>query len=114
MTKLEDSDKYPTAMGADREIEVMHALMSMPTDYLRDNFEKFDLLITCLGMSHIDGGIYDIRRSNEKEFFKFADWMDMMDEHLGRSPTFDSDPFRISFDDMVEEYPSMATWDEHD
>ena len=46
-------------MGADREIEVMHTLMSMPTDYLRDNFEKFDRLVTGLGMSHIDGGIYD-------------------------------------------------------
>lgn len=59
MAKPEDSDKYLTVMGADREIEVMHTLMSMPTDYLRDNFEKFDRLVTGLGMSHIDGGIYD-------------------------------------------------------
>ena len=69
MTKLEDSDKYPTAMGADREIEVMHALMSMPTDYLRDNFEKFDLLVTGLGMSHIDGGIYG--RHETKPYFSW-------------------------------------------
>ena len=53
-----------------------------------------------------------VRRSNEKIFIAFADWLDEIYDELGVKPAVSSETFRASFDDLVREYPAMAEWDD--
>ena len=53
-----------------------------------------------------------VRRSNEKIFIAFADWLDEIYDELGVKPVASSETFRASFDDLVREYPAMAEWDD--
>ena len=53
-----------------------------------------------------------VRRSNEKIFIVFADWLDEIYDELGVKPAASSEIFRASFDDLVREYPAMAEWDD--
>lgn len=112
MPTFDDYTNLPTIMRAEVEIEVMQGLMEMPREYIINNIDRFNKLVNDLDVSHMGGGDYGIRRSNEQIFFAFADWLDEIYDELDVKPAASSETFRVSFDDMVKEYPSMAEWDD--
>jgi len=112
MPTLDEYLDLPSVMYAEDEIRVIQGLMEMSREYIADNIDQFNKVVSDLDGSHMDGGAYGIRRSNEQIFLAFADWLDEIYDELGVRPAASSETFRVSFDDMVKEYPSMAEWDD--
>ena len=66
---------FPCAGLIQREKEIIESLMSMPLDYLRQNYEAFDDNVGILMASHIDAGCAYIAEENGAPFFEFSRWL---------------------------------------
>ena len=53
---FDDMTDFPYVGLIQREKEIIESLMSMPLDYLRQNYEAFDDIVGMLMASHIDVG----------------------------------------------------------
>lgn len=105
MAQLDDFNDYPTVMRFYQELDVIRTLQKMPLNYLRDNAEAFKDLIDALSYSHGEN-IGSIRPDNEKEFIHFGDWLDHTWKELDLEGGDEvSDIFRITMDDVANEYP---------
>lgn len=58
-----------------QEKEISESLVSMPLDYLRQNYEAFDDIVGILMASHIDAGRAYITEENEVPFLEFSRWL---------------------------------------
>ena len=63
---------FPYVGLIQREKEIIESLMSMPLDYLRQNYEAFDDIVGMLMASHIDAGRAYIAEENGAPFFEFS------------------------------------------
>ena len=59
---FDDTTDFPYAGLIQQEKEISESLMSMPLDYLRQNYEAFDDIVGILMASHIDVGRVYYRR----------------------------------------------------
>ena len=66
---------FPYAGLIQREKEIIESLMSMPLDYLRQNYEAFDDIVGMLMASHIDVGCAYIAEKNEAPFPESSRWL---------------------------------------
>ena len=53
---FDDMTDFPYVGSIQYEKEIIESLMSMPLDYLRQNYEAFDDIVGILMASHIDVG----------------------------------------------------------
>ena len=69
---FDDMTDFPYVGLIQHEKEIIESLMSMPLDYLRQNYEAFDDIVGMLMAAHIDaGGAYIIEES-EAPFLEFS------------------------------------------
>ena len=69
---FDDMTDFPYVGLIQREKEIIESLMSMPLDYLRQNYEAFDGIVGILMASHIDAGRAYITEENGALFFEFS------------------------------------------
>lgn len=72
---FDDMTDFPYAGSIQREKEIIESLMSMPLDYLRQNYEAFDNIVGMLMVSHIDVGCAYIAEKNEAPFPESSRWL---------------------------------------
>ena len=72
---FDDMTDFPYAGSIQYEKEIIESLMSMPLDYLRQNYEAFDDIVGMLMASHIDAGRAYIAEKNEAPFPEFSRWL---------------------------------------
>lgn len=113
MVHFEDFRNLPTIMGIDQEIDVMSALMGMPTDYIDDHAAEFQTLIDDLANSHQISGYFDIRPENEENLLCFADWLEPMLTRF-EIPDVTAKFFRFTYQDLLEAYPNLRALDAED
>ena len=80
---LDDLTDLPYIVSIRQEEEIIKLLMSMPLDYLRQNYEAFDDAVDVLMVSHIDVGYAYITEENEALFLEFSRWLPATYEALG-------------------------------
>lgn len=95
----------PTCMEADLELRFIDRLMSLPLQTFKDDPNTFQAVLDDLVLSHRDTGLFGITPANEHQFFLFADWADGLREQLGVDYSWISETFRVSFDEMAEQFP---------
>jgi hypothetical protein len=105
--ELNDLLRLPTIMGIDNEVKVIRYLMDMSDTEVLDNKEAVAEVIDNLDLSHKDSGYFEITPQNEGQFSKFADWLDRLQNDLHVSSLPSSSDFRITYQDLLDEYPSM-------
>ena len=69
---FDDMTDFPYVGSIRQEKEIIESLMSMPLDYLRQNYEAFDDNVGMLMVSHIDVGRAYIAEKNEAPFPEFS------------------------------------------
>jgi len=69
---FDDMTDFPYVGSIQQEKEIIESLMSMPLDYLRQNYEAFDDNVGMLMVSHIDVGRAYIAEKNEAPFPEFS------------------------------------------
>ena len=69
---FDDMTDFPYVGSIQHEKEIIESLMSMPLDYLRQNYEAFDDIVGMLMASHIDAGRAYITKENGAPFFEFS------------------------------------------
>ena len=72
---LDDLTDLPYIVSIRQEEEIIKLLMSMPLDYLRQNYEAFDDAVDVLMVSHIDVGYAHVTEENEALFLEFSRWL---------------------------------------
>ena len=72
---FDDMTDFPYAGSIQHEKEIIESLMSMPLDYLRQNYEAFDDIVGTLMASHIDVGCAYIAEKNEAPFPESSRWL---------------------------------------
>lgn len=72
---FDDMTDFPYVGLIQREKEISESLVSMPLDYLRQNYEAFDDIVGILMASHIDVGRAYITEENGAPFFEFSRWL---------------------------------------
>ena len=72
---LDDLTDLPYIISIQQEEEIIKLLMSMPLDYLRQNYEAFDDIVGILMASHIDVGRAYITEENGAPFLEFSRWL---------------------------------------
>lgn len=80
---LDDLTNLPYIVSIRQEEEIIKLLMSMPLDYLRQNYEAFDDAVDVLMVSHIDVGYAHVTEENEALFLEFSRWLPATYEELG-------------------------------
>ena len=58
MATFDDYTSLPSVMYAKDEIRVIQGLMGMSREYIADNIDKFNKVVSGLDGSHMDGGAY--------------------------------------------------------
>ena len=107
MITFDDLSPRSPVLEIDEEIKVIHGLMSMPLDYLREHFDEFHDYVIFMIMSYGSTAYTDITPENEGEFFKFADWLDDVYPKLGKPRLKGSNTFRFGYDSLIKEYPDL-------
>ena len=74
---------FPYVGLIQQEKEISESLVSMPLDYLRQNYEAFDDAVDVLMVSHIDVGYAHVTEENEALFLEFSRWLPATYEVLG-------------------------------
>ena len=74
---------FPYVGLIQQEKEISESLVSMPLDYLRQNYEAFDDAVDVLMVSHIDVGYAHVTEENEALFLEFSRWLPATYEALG-------------------------------
>ncbi len=69
---FDDTTDFPYVGLIQQEKEISESLVSMPLDYLRQNYEAFDGIVGILMASHIDAGRAYITEENEVPFLEFS------------------------------------------
>ena len=69
---FDDTTDFPYVGLIQQEKEISESLVSMPLDYLRQNYEAFDGIVGILMASHIDVGRAYITEENEAPFLEFS------------------------------------------
>ena len=69
---FDDTTDFPYVGLIQQEKEISESLVSMPLDYLRQNYEAFDDIVGILMASHIDAGRAYIAEKNEAPFPEFS------------------------------------------
>ena len=69
---FDDMTDFPYVGSIQYEKEIIKSPMSMPLDYLRQNYEAFDSIVGILMVSHIDVGCAYIAEKNEAPFLEFS------------------------------------------
>ena len=69
---FDDMTDFPYVGLIQREKEISESLVSMPLDYLRQNYEAFDDAVDVLMVSHIDVGYAHVTEENEAPFLEFS------------------------------------------
>ena len=72
---LDDLTDLPYIVSIRQEEEIIKLLMSMPLDYLRQNYAAFDGIVSILMASHIDVGRAYIAEKNEAPFPESSRWL---------------------------------------
>ena len=72
---FDDTTDFPYVGLIQQEKEISESLVSMPLDYLRQNYEAFDDIVGILMASHIDAGRAYIAEKNEAPFPEFSRWL---------------------------------------
>ena len=80
---LDDLTDLPYIISIQQEEEIIKLLMSMPLDYLQQNYEAFDDAVDVLMVSHIDVGYAHVTEENEALFLEFSRWLPATYEALG-------------------------------
>ena len=75
LRSFDDTTDFPYVGLIQREKEISESLVSMPLDYLRQNYEAFDDIVGILMASHIDAGRAYITEENGAPFFGFSRWL---------------------------------------
>ena len=72
---FDDTTDFPYVGLIQQEKEISESLVSMPLDYLRQNYEAFDDIVGILMASHIDAGRAYIAEKNEAPFPESSRWL---------------------------------------
>ncbi|MDR3213078.1 MAG: hypothetical protein LBT71_04075 [Azoarcus sp.] len=94
----------PTVMDFEQEISVIQDVMTLPDEEIKNNRELFCEIIKDIERSHGDNGIFELTKENEYIFFNFAEWLSTMGKKLNTYFGIDIDTFRITFDEIQEEF----------
>lgn len=97
----------PTAMEASLELRFIERLMNVSLETIMGEETDFKTVLSNLVLSHEDTGLFGISPANQYKFSAFADWIDHVGKELGIDYSWASQTFRISFDEMAEEFPGM-------
>lgn len=91
-------------MTAPEELEYIALAMKMTPNYISSHLADFRILVINLQMSHADTGLFGITSENEGEFFRFADWLRMLNESVNAGISDnDISTFEISASTVAEE-----------
>ena len=102
---LDDLTDLPYIISIQQEEEIIKLLMSMPLDYLRQNYEAFDDAVDVLMVSHIDVGYAHVTEENEALFLEFSRWLPATYEALGH-------PKPASDGIFARRYETLRQWRE--
>ena len=97
---FDDTTDFPYVGLIQQEKEISESLVSMPLDYLRQNYEAFDDIVGILMASHIDVGRAYITEENGAPFFEFSRWLPVTYEAPDRLKPDSSGIFDVRYETL--------------